>query len=44
MVSRQCKTKDMAQTLLIRDSAVKGMTQVLTVRIEDLQVGGWAKQ
>jgi hypothetical protein len=40
MVSGQCKSKDMAQTLFIRESEVKGMSQVVTVSMEDLQLVG----
>ena len=40
MVSRQCNSKDMAQTLFIRDSEVKGMFQVVNDSMEDLQLVG----
>jgi hypothetical protein len=40
MVSRQCKSKDMAQTLFIRDSEVKGRFQVVNDRMEVLQLVG----
>ena len=38
MVPRQCKIKDMVRTLFTRESKVKGMSQVVTVRMEDLQM------